>query len=135
MTYKLEQNYRPVILIVEDHEDTRNLLRIVLEGDGYVILEVADGLEAVEVAGREHPDLVIMDGSLPRLDGLSATRRMRQEEFLDDMPIVALSGHNSPEFQDAARAAGCNACITKPFDFAELKSTLHRLLPSYSHAA
>lgn len=135
MTHKPEQNHRPLVLIVEDHEDTRDMLRIILELEGYAILEVADGLEAVEVAVRERPDLVLIDGNLPKLDGLSATRQMHQHESLCSMPIVALSGHDSPEFRAAARSAGCAASISKPLDFAELISTLHRLLPSYSHAA
>lgn len=135
MTYKLEQSGRPKVLVVEDHDDTRYLLRIILEHDGYVMLEAADGLEGVETAIRQRPDLVLIDGSLPRLDGLAATRRMREQESLRDMPIVALSGHAGPEFQVAARAAGCDASITKPLDFAELRLTLNRLLPSYQHAA
>ena len=124
-----------MVLVVEDHEDTRFMLRVILEREGYAILEVADGLEAVEVAMREQPDLVIMDGTLPGLDGLSATRRIREQETLHDLPVVALSGHAGAEFQDAARAAGCAASITKPLDFGELRNTLHRLLPLYSHAA
>ena len=135
MTYKPEQNHRPVVLVVEDHDDTRFMLRMILEHEGYAMLEAADGLEGVEVALRQHPDLVLVDGSLPILDGLSATRRMREQESLRDVPIVALSGHCGPEFQAAARAAGCDAFITKPLDFAEFRSTLKRLLPSYSHAA
>lgn len=135
MTSKLEQNRRPVVLVVEDHEDTRFLLRMLLEQDGYATLEVADGLAAVEIAGREHPDLILMDGSLPGLDGLSATRRMRAKEHLREVPIVALSGHAGQEFQAEAYAAGCDACITKPLDFALLRNTLDRLLPMYSHAA
>lgn len=135
MTHKLEPNRRPLVLVVEDHEDTRFMLRVILEQEGYAILEVADGLEAVEIAVREQPDLVLMDGTLPGLDGLSATRRIREHETLRDMPVVALSGHAEPEFQDVARAAGCAASITKPLDLDELRDTLQRLLPSYSHAA
>ncbi len=134
MTYKPEQNHRPVVLVVEDHDDTRFMLRMILELEGYAMLEAADGLEGVEVALHEHPDLVLMDGSLPGLDGLSATRRMREQESLRGMPIVALSGHSEPEFRAAARAAGCDALITKPLDFAEFRNMLKRLLPSYSHA-
>jgi two-component system, cell cycle response regulator DivK len=135
MTSKLEQNSRPVVLIVEDHEDTRFMLRMILEHEGYGTLEVADGLEAVELASREHPDLIMMDGNLPGLDGLSTTRRMREQEHLREVPIIALSGHAGQEFQAKAYAAGCDACITKPFDFTLLKNTLYRLLPKYSHAA
>jgi two-component system cell cycle response regulator DivK len=135
MPYKSELNYRPVVLVVEDHEDTRFMLRTILEHDGYAMLEASDGLEGIEIAIRQHPDLVLMDGNLPRLDGLSAARRMREQDSLRDVPIVALSGHDEPEFQTAARAAGCDAYITKPLDFAEFRRTLNRLLHSYSHAA
>ncbi|HEX8634165.1 MAG TPA: response regulator [Pyrinomonadaceae bacterium] len=133
--YKAENNRRPVVLVVEDHEDTRFMLRIILEHEGYAMLEVGNGLEAVKMAGRERPDLVLMDGTLPGLDGLSATRRMREQESLRGMPIVVLSGHATPEFKAAARAAGCDASLTKPLDIAELRSILARLLPTYSHAA
>jgi CheY-like chemotaxis protein len=135
MTYEPERNGRLTVLVVEDHDDTRFMLRMILEHDGYVMLEAADGLEGIEMAISQHPDLVLMDGSLPKLDGLSAARRMREQESLRDVPIVALSGHDGPEFQAAARAAGCDAYITKPLDFAEFRSTLNRLLPLYSHAA
>jgi two-component system cell cycle response regulator DivK len=135
MTYKPKQDGRPTVLVVEDHDDTRFMLRVILEHDGYAMLEAADGLEGVEIAIRRHPDLVLMDGTLPKLDGLSAARRMREQESLRDVPIVALSGHDGPEFQAAARAAGCDAYIAKPLDFAELRNTLNRLIPSYSHAA
>ena len=135
MTYEPEQNYRPVVLVVEDHDDTRFMLRTILELNGYAMLEAADGLEGIEVAIRQHPDLVLIDGNLPKIDGLSAARRMREQESLRAMPIIALSGYDGPEFQAAARAAGCDASITKPLDIAEFRSTLNRLLPSYSHAA
>lgn len=135
MTNKLEPNGRPVVLVVEDHDDTRSMLRIILEHDGYDMLEATDGVEGVETAIHQRPDLVLIDGSLPGLDGLSATRRMREQETLRNVPIVALSGHAGPEFEAAAHAAGCDASITKPLDFAELRSTIHRLLPSYSRAA
>ncbi|MDQ1557817.1 MAG: hypothetical protein QOD32_877 [Pyrinomonadaceae bacterium] len=135
MTYKPEQNFRPVVLVVEDHDDTRFMLRTILEHDGYAMLEASDGLEGIEIAIHQHPDLVLLDGNLPGLDGLSAARRMREQESLRDVPIVALSGHDGAEFQAAARAAGCDASITKPLDFAEFRSTLTRLLSSYSHAA
>lgn len=135
MTYQPKQEGRPLVLLVEDHDDTRFMLKFILEQDGYVILEAANGLEAVETAAREHPDLVLTDASLPGLDGISAARRMREQELLRDMPIVILSGHAGAEFHDAALAAGCDASITKPVNLAELKNTLRRLLPAFSHAA
>jgi CheY-like chemotaxis protein len=135
MTDKPDQNQRPLVLVVEDHDDTRFMLRIFLEHDGCAILEATNGLDALDLAGRENPDLVLIDGNLPGLDGLSAIRRMREQESLRDVPIVALSGHASAEFRNAARLAGCDAYITKPLDFVELRSTMRRLLPTYSHAA
>ena len=135
MNYQLEQNSRPIVLVVEDHEDTRLLLKLLLEHEGYAVIEAGDGLEAVEIATRECPDLVLMDGSLPGLDGLSSTRRMREKESLHHLPIVALSGHTGQEFKAAALAAGCDALITKPLDLSELTSTLSQLLHTYSHAA
>ncbi|HYG08597.1 MAG TPA: response regulator [Pyrinomonadaceae bacterium] len=134
MTDKPEQKDRPVVLVVEDHEDTRFMLRMILEREGYVMLEAADGSEGVKTAISRRPDLVLMDSSLPRLDGLSATRLIREQESLRDVPIVILSGHIGAEFQAAARAAGCAAYLTKPLDFNEFRSTLTRLLPSYTRA-
>ena len=111
------------------------MLRMILEQDGYATLGVGNGLEAVEMAGRSRPALILRAGTLSGLDGLSPTRRMREQEHLREVPIVALSGHVSTEFQDEARAAGCDAYIMKPLDFTQLRDTLDRLLPSYSHAA
>jgi two-component system cell cycle response regulator DivK len=134
MTDKPEQKRRPVVLVVEDHEDTRFMLRMILEQEGYVMLEAASGSEGVKTAISRRPDLVLMDSSLPGLDGLSATRLIREQEPLRDVPIVTLSGHAGAEFQAAARAAGCDAYLTKPLDLNEFRSTLARLLSSYTRA-
>jgi two-component system cell cycle response regulator DivK len=112
------------VLVVEDHEDTRFILRTVLERSGCRVVEAADGFEAVEMAGREQPDLILMDGSLPRLGGLAATRLIRQDTLLQEVLIVALSGWATPSFHAAALAAGCNECLDKPIDFKRLKSLL-----------
>jgi two-component system cell cycle response regulator DivK len=115
---------RPLVLVVEDHEDTRFILRWVLEKSGCRVVEAADGFEAVEMAGREQPDLILMDGSLPLLSGLEATRLIREDTFLQDVLIVALSGWASPSFHAAALAAGCNGCFDKPIDFKRLESLI-----------
>jgi CheY-like chemotaxis protein len=114
----------PLVLVVEDHEDTRFMLRTILERSGCRVLEAADGFEAVEIAGREQPDLILMDGSLPILSGLAATRLIRENTLLQDVLIVALSGWATPSFHAAALAAGCNECFDKPIDFKRLKSLL-----------
>ena len=73
------RKHKPKVLIVEDHEDTREMLRTILEMKGCQVIEAGDGLEAVEQARRERPELILMDGSLPLLDGLQATRRIRED--------------------------------------------------------
>jgi CheY-like chemotaxis protein len=119
---------RPLVLVVEDHEDTRSLLRTVLEMHGYRVAEAEDGEEGVRLALSEHPRLVIMDATLPRLDGLSATRRIRSESALARVPVVFLSGHAQPDFREAALDAGGTDFIVKPVALAELASVLERHL-------
>lgn len=120
-----EPHVNPSVLIVEDHEDTRFILKTLIEMSGYQVLEAGDGLEALEIAGRERPDIVLMDGSLPVLDGISATRRLREHSSL---PVVILSGHATPEYRADALAAGCDGYLTKPIDFDQLETILQRLL-------
>jgi len=117
------------VLVVEDFEDNRFMMRRLLEMSGYRVLEAINGEEAVEVARRERPGLILMDLSLPLLDGLAATRRIRQHEDLRDVPIVAVSAHDTADFHADALAAGCNDYVTKPIDFDQLEALLGRLLP------
>lgn len=118
---------KPLVLIVENHEDTRVMLRTLLEMKGCRVAEAGDGLEAVEIANRESPELILMDGVLPLLDGLSATRLIR-EQNLRNIKIVAISGDARPTFQAAALAAGCDDCLAKPIDFLRLNGILGSLL-------
>ena len=115
---------RLTILIVEDHDDTRELLRTLYEMWGCRVVEACNGLEAVDAASREHPVLILMDGNLPFLDGLGATRRIRENRLLDDVRIVALTGWGSASYATAAFDAGCNDCLQKPFDLQRLKDCL-----------
>jgi two-component system cell cycle response regulator DivK len=116
-------------MVVEDFEDNRFMMRRLLEMSGYQVLEAINGEEAVEIAAREHPNLILMDLSLPLLDGLAATRRIRQYAELRDVPIVAVSAHDTADFHADALAAGCNDYVTKPIDFEQLENLLSRLLP------
>jgi CheY-like chemotaxis protein len=116
------------VLVAEDHDDTRFLLRTLLERRGLAVVEAADGEEACDVAARERPDLILMDGGLPVLDGVSATRRVRGLEGLSGVPIILLSGHAGPQYQLDARAAGCDEYVVKPFDLALLDNILNRHL-------
>src|SRR3954469_19620314 len=89
----------PLVLVVEDHEDTRVLLKTMLEMRGYRVSLAEDGEEGLRLAHSECPRLVIMDASLPRLDGLTATRRIRSDSALKGVPVVFLSGHAQPDFR------------------------------------
>ena len=122
----------PTVMVVEDFEDNRFMMRRLLEMSGYRVLEAINGEEAVELAHRERPQLILMDLSLPQLDGLAATRRIRQHAELRDVPIVAVSAHDTADFHADALAAGCNDYVTKPIDFDQLEALLQRLLPKNS---
>jgi CheY-like chemotaxis protein len=119
---------RSTVLIVEDFEDNRFLMRRLLEMGGFDVLEATNGEEAILIAERERPDLVLMDLSLPLLDGLAATRRIRKCQGLEKVPIVAVSAHDTTDFQKEALAAGCNDYVTKPLDFDQLETVIKGLL-------
>jgi two-component system, cell cycle response regulator DivK len=118
-----------LFLLVEDFEDSRFMMRQLLEMAGYNVVEATDGEEAIELAVTKQPELILMDLSLPKLDGLAATRRIRQQRGLSEVPIVAVSAHDSPGLRTEALAAGCDEYVTKPIDFDQLSSLLTRLLP------
>ena len=118
---------RPVVLVVEDFEDNRFMMRRLLEMSGYQVVEAVNGNQAVERAASDRPDIILMDLSLPQLDGLAATRRIRTQEGSRRVPIVAVSAHDSADFHAEALAAGCNEYVTKPIDFDQLVHLLDRL--------
>jgi len=116
------------VLLVEDTEDNRFMMRRLLEMSGYQVVEATNGEEAVRLAKSERPDLVLMDLSLPVIDGLAATRAIRKLDGLGKIPIVAVSAHDTSDFQADALAAGCDSYITKPIDFSQLEQLIVRLL-------
>src|SRR5207253_4649460 len=118
-----------LFLVVEDFEDSRFMMRRLLEMAGYHVVEASDGEEAVKLALRERPELILMDLSLPKLDGLAATRQIRKQRGFGRVPIVAVSAHDSPESRTEALAAGCDEYVTKPIDFDQLDALLKRFLP------
>ena len=119
---------RRTIMVVEDYDDTRELLRIGLEQLGYSVLEASNGQEAVDIAGREHPDLILMDLDLPILDGIAATQRIRQHADLESVPIVAVTAYPMSYTHVKAFAKGCNEYMRKPIDMAELANLVNRYL-------
>lgn len=119
---------QPLVLVTEDDEDTRFLYRTILGMLGCDVIEAGDGEEAVMLAESAQPDLILMDGSLPRLDGIAATRRIRQLGADRRVPIVFVSGHAEPHFYAVAREAGCDEYLVKPFNFAQLDGLLEKHL-------
>ena len=120
---------KKTFLVVEDFEDSRFMMRRLLEMAGYLVLEASDGEQAVRVASERRPALILMDLSLPKLDGLAATREIRKKRGLRNIPIVAVSAHDSPQTRAEALAAGCDEYVTKPIDFDNLNAVLKRYLP------
>ena len=109
-----ERTAQPLILLVEDHDDTRYLYRCVLELGGYRIVEAKDGEEAVRIAESMLPDLILMDTNLPRVDGLMATNRIRKHSALHDVRIIFVSGNAEPRWRGVALSAGGDEYLVKP---------------------
>ena len=118
----------PTVLLVEDTEDNRFMMRRLLEMSGYRVVEAMNGEEAVKLARSETPQLILMDLSLPVIDGLAATRLIRKVPALEATPIIAVSAHDTSDFQDEAVEAGCNSYVTKPIDYTELEQLIQQLL-------
>ena len=118
----------PTVLLVEDTEDNRFMMRRLLEMSGYRVVEAMNGEEAVKLARAETPQLILMDLSLPVIDGLAATRLIRKLPALHSTPIIAVSAHDTSDFQDEAVEAGCNSYVTKPIDFNQLEKLIQQLL-------
>jgi CheY-like chemotaxis protein len=126
---------RILFLVVEDFEDNRFMMRRLLELAGYGVVEATDGEQAVTLALKERPDGILMDLSLPKLDGLAATKRIRRHRGFEKIPIVAISAHDSPESRSEALAAGCDEYVAKPIDFDQLDALLKRFLPEQGRSA
>ena len=114
------QDYAPValrtILLVEDFDDTRLMMKLWLVKNGYRVVEAETGEEAITAAKRELPDLIIMDVMMPGMNGLDATQRIREYQALRRTPIVAVSAYGADEYRSLAIQAGCNEYVSTPFD-------------------
>ncbi len=116
------------ILIVEDYEDTRSFMKYLLEDKGYQVCEARDGIEAFDIFKQIHPDLILMDISLPEVDGLTATRAIRElEADGKNIPIIAVTAFGKLYYKKAIEA-GCNDLIDKPVDFDSLAPVIHQYL-------
>ena len=116
------------VLLVEDVEDTRLFMRIELEEQGFIVLEAENGQVAVETAAREKPDVILMDLTLPLMDGFTATKLIRQNDALKNVPIIAITAHKEDDFRADAKASGFDAYVTKPIDVNWLKGLIAGLI-------
>ncbi|MEP6820284.1 MAG: response regulator [bacterium] len=116
------------ILIVEDSDDARYFMRLALEQLGYLVVEAENGAKAVEVAACERPDIILMDLSLPIMDGLTATEKIRASQGFNGIPIIAVTAHQERDFRVGAKAGGFDAYVTKPIDIDFLGDLINGLL-------
>ena len=123
-TRRKEPGPTTTILVVEDFDEARSMLRLSMELSGYRVVEAINGQQAVEVARREQPDVILMDIGLPVMDGCKATRLIREDKALRNVAIVAVSANATPEYRVKALAAGCDEYVTKPIDFDYLKTLI-----------
>jgi two-component system cell cycle response regulator DivK len=111
----------PTVLVVDDNADTRVVVRWQLERWGCRVLEASDGQEAFESVVESRPDLVLMDLSMPRVDGFDAIRSIRGREEFARLPIIAVTAFDRADSRDGAKAAGCDQFLSKPIDFYRLE--------------
>ncbi|HEX7294749.1 MAG TPA: response regulator [Pyrinomonadaceae bacterium] len=126
----LREKNHPVVLIVEDHDDTREMLTILLSSFGCHVVGAEDGERAMNVAERSRPDLILLDIKMPRLDGLAVARLIRSHPSLNKVPIVAVTGYGTPQQHREVLRAGCNDCLVKPIDFDQLEELIEVLVRS-----
>lgn len=114
---------------MDDYDEVRLVTRRALENFGYDVVEASNGAEAVRLAEAETPDLILMDLSMPNMDGFATIHRLRRLLVLRDVPVIAVSAHTAKEIRDDALAAGCCDFITKPVRLEKLKAAVERFLP------
>lgn len=116
------------VLLVEDNEDNRIVYSTMLEHYGYEVVESIDGREAIRLAAEEDPDLILMDISIPGIDGWTATERLREDGRTASIPVVAVTAHSLPEDRERARTLGCDGYLTKPCEPRRLLAEVRRLI-------
>ena len=121
---------QPLVLVVEDYQDAREMYIAYLQFAGYRVAEAANGYEAIERAQALRPDIILMDLALPKMDGWEATRRLKEDPRTRDIPIVALTGHALARHAEGAKEAGCDAFVTKPCLPDALVAEIKRMLQS-----
>ena len=117
----------PTVLVVDDNADTRRVVRWGLERWGYYVLEASDGRQALEVAVRDRPDVILMDLAMPVVDGFEAIRSIRAHPDLRGLPVIAVTAYDRAISRDDAESAGCDYYLSKPIDFNRLEVLVERL--------
>jgi CheY-like chemotaxis protein len=115
---------RKRVLVAEDFDDVRGMMKAFLEHQGFDVLEAADGFEAVEKAVSKKPDLILMDIAMPVMDGIQATTAIRKHDDLAEVPIVAVTAY-ADFYYDRALDVGCNDVVQKPIDFNHFSPLVH----------
>ena len=123
-----KKTVKPVVLLVDDYPDAREMYAEYLEFSGFEVVEAGNGLEALERALDKTPDVILMDLSLPVMDGWEATRRLKADRRTADIPVVALTGHALAGISEGAKKAGCDAFVTKPCLPEDLVKEIRRVL-------
>jgi len=116
------------ILVVEDQEDLRGMLRDLLTGSDYSVIEATDGAAGIAMAKSERPDLILMDIQMPVIDGYEATRQIRADPAIDGIPIIAVSSFAMKGDEQKARSAGCDDYVTKPYSPMQLLKVIRGIL-------
>jgi two-component system, cell cycle response regulator DivK len=119
---------RPRVLLVDDYPDAREMYTEYLEFSGFDVVEAGNGMEALQKAVDGSPDIILMDLSLPVMDGWEATRRLKADARTASIPVVALTGHALAGISEGARKAGCDAFVTKPCLPEDLVREIRRIL-------
>ena len=122
------QGARPRVLLVDDYPDAREMYSEYLQYSGFEVVEAGNGMEALERAAEMAPDIILMDLSLPVMDGWEATRRLKADPRTAQIPVVALTGHALAGISEGAKKAGCDAFVTKPCLPDELVKEIRRVL-------
>jgi two-component system cell cycle response regulator DivK len=122
------ESANPLVLVVEDYQDAREMYAAYLQFSGYRVAEATNGMEAIEKTLELLPDIILMDLALPRMDGWEATRRLKMDERTKHIPIVALTGHALAGHAEGARQAGCDSFVTKPCLPDALVAEIQRML-------
>ncbi len=118
------------ILVVDDNQDSRELVIKILKGKGHQFVEAVDGEDALEQVAAELPDLILMDISLPKIDGHEVTRRLKQNKQFASIPVIALTAHAMKGDMEKALAAGCEGYISKPINVREFYDRIKEFLPT-----